>query len=182
MNKATNHLCPLLIALLYWGFLEKSSHKGTKARRRTQRKISMYSVNSVVTLNIFLNDEGKDKSYCRSISLIATLVSKAILVPFITDSSLICHRITEGSRFKLTKIIRNRFAVWVSGFFFCCLQGFFDSGVAASRQGRSFFRRRFCLCLGGKGKNYLPRRYFTRYINSQPAVSRYVYSLCNGYK
>ena len=150
--------------------------------------IFRFESNSIRTITLIKNCASstfipsKDKSYCRSISLIATLVSKAILVPFITDSPLICHRITEGSRLKLPKKHRNRFAVGVSGFFLCCLQGFFDCGVTASGQGRTFFCRRFCLYRSrSKSKNSPSRRDFMGYVDSQSVISRYFYSLCNGH-
>ena len=118
----------------------------------------------------------------RKMTAFVSSTKRFLFIPLVSKFSLISHSITVGVRGKNAKIVRNRFTVRVSGFFLCRLQGFFDSGVAASGQKRTFFHRSIFFCGGrGKRKDSPPYRNFRGNINNKPATGRYINSLSNGH-
>ena len=118
------------------------------------------------------------RSYCWSSSFTTAQVSKTILVPFITDSPLICDAVSAKDALTCSEEPRKGLAVRIGGFFSRQLQGFLNSaGIAAGQRSSC----RLSVCCRSKSKNRLPRRYFAGYVNGQPMVDRYINRLRNAH-
>ena len=150
---------------------------GHERLSRCSSFLTIMLVKSLALLTLIPSDI---RSYCWSSNLMAAEVSKTMLIPFITNGPLICNAIAAKNAFVLSKVSGNGFAVWVSGSFYGCLQGFRSSTGS------------FCwYCLSGirflgryrsKGKNSSSCWHFARHIKAQTAAGWYVYGLRNAHE